>query len=380
MNLKPIIRIDKSSLRSILGKMSENRIPYRDIIHRNETACAGCPHALWHDQVVTEIEAERSKETVDIIKLRYLQTQLEAYDTQCKSCPHCWVERKYMNEKSTYQYYKKQYEMKRLPKTAVKLYILLFSIPMEKMGSLHIIRDISIQAISRKLSVNKITVQRSLEILDSFDLIIKSHSSDSDHFNIIIKAYDTMHLTGREGGAGYVTLEAAAMDTILSISNVNALRLELLKLLELDNISRSKEEIDNYIRIPEIKKILPDHLNYQGKYTILHNYPSIFSSSVDGSIINYSLKGSYSIKIDLEKRAMAFEDDIKEALKIHGIQASETDILDITDLTSQYTLKVIINAIKEVSDSYTKKYQPVINLPALIRTISIQINHASIAA
>jgi Bacterial regulatory proteins, gntR family. len=379
--LKPIVRIDKSSLRSLIGKLMNYETPYRYILHRNKDVCSSCEQNSWHEKLVAGIKQESDQENPDMNKLNILHKELESLDDHCKNCSACQVEKKYQNEKVTYQYYKKQYDMKRLPKTAVKLYILLFSVPMERMGQIHIIRDIPIKALAAKLNVNKITVRRSLNLLKSNELITVSHGTDKNHYNIIVHAYDTMHLKGREGGSGYITIKADAVETILSIHNVNSLRLELLKLLELDNISRSEEDNSNSLKIKEVKKVLPDHLNYQNKYTVLQtDMPSIFQSYVSESTIFYTLKNEYPIKIDLEKVREESKKKIVESLHENKISTTDLEVLDIIDLTTQYPIKLILQAIAEIKKSYIEKTISILNLPALTRTITNQIYHNTLAA
>lgn len=381
MYLKPIIRIEKSSLRSLIGKLMTYEKPYRYIIHRNKEVCTSCEQNSWQEKLLAGIQKESEQEHPDQHKLNILHKELDSLNEHCKNCSACQIEKKYQNEKAVYQYYKKQYDMKRLPKTAVKLYILLFSVPMDLMGQIHIIKNMPIQALADKLNVNKITVMRNLNILKSCDLITLSHGSDKNHYNFIVHAYDIMHLKGREGGAGYITVKADAVETILSIHNVNSLRLELLKLLELDNISRSEEENSNTLKIREIKKVLPDHLNYQNKYTILQtDMPSIFQSYVSESTIFYTLKNEYPIKIDLEKMKAESEQQLLDTLHENEIDATDIEVLDIMDLITQYPLTLIMKAITKIKELYVKKKLPILKLPALVRKITNHIYYNTLVA
>lgn len=382
MYLKPIIRICKSSLRSILGKIMSYDAPYQYVLHRDTQICASCPNAQWHDQVLAGIEEEKTKEVPNINTIRILHKEIENFENDCKNCSACRVEKKYKNEKATYQYYKKQYDMKRLPKTAVRLYLLLFSIPMDMMGNIHIIKDMPIHSLAQKLNVNKITIRRSIELLEASNLIAVAHSIDTNHYNFIVHSYDTMHLTGQQGGAGYLTITSDAMDTLLAIHNVNALRLELLKLLELDNISRSKDDVSNRLKINEVKKILPDHLNYQNKYISLHNnMPTIFNSYVDNQIIYYTLKTKHCIKMDLDELKEQFIPIIEECIIKNDIVAATQDILDITDIITQYPVDMVLHAISDINRSFIQqKKEPIRNLPGLVRTFTRNIYQNSLAA
>ena len=157
-----------------------------------------------------------------------------------------------------------------------------------------------------------------------------------------------MHLTAREGGSGYFTVSSSMMDTILSIKNVNALRLDLLWSLRSDDDSLHKKEHSSFV-IKELKNVLPSHMAYSNRIEFYKkDTPSLFLFSVDKKKITFSLKGGLSFRISYDDYKLSFYDEIKAALSSLELPDSKELVLNLCELTSEFTLTNIRNSLKQI--------------------------------
>lgn len=79
-------------------------------------------------------------------------------------------------------------------------------------------------------------------------------------------------------------------EKILSITNVNALRLEILKLLKVMMIRCITQILPEY-KLKDLGNIMPAHTNYPGTYQKLQTHqPSLFLADIVDGRLHFTLK------------------------------------------------------------------------------------------
>lgn len=370
LELKPISRISKTGIRSIIGKMLDYTVKYEYHYTLNEDTCQNmcCPVFARYNELKTAIDTEQSKPEPDILRIKELTEKLTETAKSCASsgCHGANVKRVYLNDKKRYNLYQYAYANKRFPKSALKMYLLLYSIPQEILGTTHFIKDISADILASTLNIHKVTVKRTLEMLTAFNYITCSHASSSDSYNIIINDYDSMHLKASEGGAGYFTLTAEMVSSMLSISNVNAFRLEVLKLLKSDELSSSIIGSHTY-SIHDLKNILPQHMNYEKAYVKINKEPSLFSNGIANGKIHFMLKHGIELHTNIQQYTSAFYTYFKSFTESISLQLSDSVLNNICDLTTEYTKENISKSLQSILFDYKDRFNTIGSLGALLR-------------
>lgn len=372
MELRPLIRISKTTSRQVIGRMLSYEVPFEYFYVLDKPSCesAECPLYREYLAVSQSISLERKKDIPDLSFIRSQIYRLEDIKGQCAAsgCSNIRLVKRYNNDEKKYHLYHKKYANRRMPKSAIRLYLLLFSIPQEMLGDTHFIRNISLHSLAETLEVAPATIRFALDLLKSFDYITYSHACDKNHFNIIINDYDNMHLSAKEGGSGYFTITSDMMREILGITNVNALRLQLLSILKLDDTVRIRDEYTDEFSVRDLKNILPSHMNYKNNYiNVLSNQPSLFNYDIiDGKYV-YAMKHNYSLRYNV----LQFEHDrmnlIAETLQSDSIVLSADQALQVSRLTVEYTDSVIIQAVHIIHNDYLCKNKAVSSYGALLR-------------
>lgn len=386
LQLRPLVRIGKAELRSILGKMLQYEQPYTNKIIFDHDACVAksCPTYCERSYILEQMEKERKSDEPDFTTMKDLRFRLKELEKNCAmgSCPNCTIKRKYNNDNKTFNFYANKYQCHRLPKTSVKLYLLLCAIPQEMLGqSTHFIHNINANVLADRLGCTTITVEKSLHILESFHYISLCHSLDKHTYNIIISGYDQLHLTAKKGGSGYITLTEDMISLFLKISNVNALRLELIKILKLDETTLiTKERTDNYL-IHDLKNILPQHMNYIGAYEkIQQGQVTVFDSHILDGRLYFTLKDTYKLKINIDDFQLNNLPAIKECLFDLNIEHDEVLALNIAELSTQYHISLIKEALVVLKAQYIDQNVKIRNTGGLIRILCQRLYMQSIAS
>lgn len=414
----PVIRIDKTSLRTILGKVLKFESPTRKHINRNDMFCHSCPQGQKYyelEQTLRKLSNPDSSEIEylkiqlkekeklgqtgttayallkeqlhtlsypDLSKIKELKTELERIDHMCinSNCSCCDISIEYMNERKTYGLYSSIYKSeRRISKTALKLYILLYSLPQAMLGSsTHFIKDLSASKIADYLSCSISTVKRCIGILEKAGYITTCHASSYSHYNIIINSYDTMHLPAEQGGNGYITIKRDVLERILAIQNVNMLRFELLRLLRYDTAritSTTPDTLWEHYSIRDLKNMLPEHMNYQAKYEkIISDPKTLFTSYITDRKIYFKPKLDIALTVNYEEMASLCEEQLRIHLHEANLEISDKDTKDICSLSTQYDIPTILFYTESIILKYQTLKTPLKSLPALLRKICY--NHA----
>lgn len=204
----PIIRMEKSSLRTIIGRILSYSAPARkQVIH--SASCLSCPEGSRRQKLAEECRAHTSGSCPDIAKIRKAKEEMDAIDHMCamSGCNKCQVKTIYQNDRKDFRLYGSSDDSynRRMPKNAIRLFLLLYSLPQSLLGDSHFIKNLSAEKTAEYLSCTVPTVKRSMETLEASGYITFSHATDLSHFNIMLTHYDTMHLPAAKGGSGYLS-------------------------------------------------------------------------------------------------------------------------------------------------------------------------------
>lgn len=372
LDLKPIIRVSKSAIRNVIGRMLDYSSTYEYAYTIKQEKCQqiSCPIQLQYAALEKIIRDEKQKDLPDITKIRDTAQKLKEIASQCAAsgCAFAQVNKIYQNDRKHYNLYTKEYRNRRLPKSALRMYLLLYAIPQELLGEVHFIRDINLEVLADVLDINIATAKKSLEMLSAFHYITLSHAASSTSYNIIITDYDSMHLTAKKGGTGYFTLTDSMMHEILSITNVNALRLEILKILKDDDSSLRHQEVSEYT-IRDLTNVLPSHMNYQNYYrNIDATQPSLFTSTVYDGKLSFTLKNGYSLRLSIDDFELSHLHTFREYISSIHLELTELELLNVCELCCEFTVENIKASISSIKRDYIDHNLKVKSFGALLRT------------
>lgn len=373
IDMKPLMRVSKYGVRSIIGKMLDYSAKYEYTYTLDTEKCSSCLHCPLADSynaLQNTICEEKAKEIPNISVVSEASKRMKEIASSCaaSSCPFCHVTKTYVNDRKRYNMYNEDYANRRLPKSMIRTYLYLFALPQEVLGGVHFIRDLSISLLSSELGLCVETVRRSIETLTAFHYITISHASSSESYNIIINDYDTMHLPASQGGTGYFTITASMMKEILSISNVNALRLELLRLLKCDDDSLHNVQISEY-NLKDLRNIMPGHMNYPANYEkIIKEQPSLFVADVINGKLHFFLKNGYSLRISSDEFMMEYKDELIDFINELGLVITSDTFINICELTREYSITNIKISLSMLYSDYGDSWDEIKNFGALLRS------------
>lgn len=359
-------KLSKMKLSHIVGLMIDYAVRTKEEIVLDSDHCiaSGCKMYECISNLEQEILDEQYKINVDAKKIERLKGDLEFLKQGCmKSKCHCSIKTEFYKNEKLYNTYTKKYANKRLPKTALKLYLLLHLMPIDNV--LHIIKNVSSSVLADELGCHVMTVEKSLEILESFGYIEYSHSMDYHHFNIIITDYAEIAQKNKndkeEKDSKSIVLSKEVIFSLVEIKNVNELRFAILKLLKSDeNANKSGDYSCNQMNEWEsrnIKYSVASHINYKGKYLKLIEDDKLFDSSYINGKFRFVLNDEYNLKLDKNKFIEEKLGDLSDYLWNAGCAdfLPEKVINEISDLLFIYPVVNIVNAIVEIKKYYENR-------------------------
>lgn len=271
----------------------------------------------------------------------------------------------YHNEHNKYDI---SYESKRLSKLQLKQGLLYHFSIINEHG---IARGLSLKRIAKILNCSVKTVQSNNIKLMNQGYIWVTYI-DSDKFNILLCGYKNYHLEAREGGRGYIQMPNTVLKELLSISNVNALRLEIRKIIEFDNKNigakkSSSVSFDN----EDIKRLLPKYINYRGAIeNVLSQQSSLFVTMYDGKSIKFKLKDSFNSDKFIERTGYKYLDKINKLLEEKKVSIEQEDKQDAIQMCFQYDFASVINSVEQIIDEYILRDKEIRSFGALVRHIT----------
>lgn len=299
----------------------------------------------------------------------------------CQNCPfykdntgycskHCKKPYKYVPERNVLDESSQidSHFKKRLSRLQKLQFLLYHALDVGKGG---FIKNVSEKEIANILDCTVKTVRNNNKRLSELHYIAFSKIT-SDRFNVLIYDYNTYHLSAKEGGHGYIVMSVDLLMELIKIKNVNALRLELRKLVKFDdyNIKTTKPKPVKYT-YKEISNFLPSYINYKAKIEeIMQKTPNTFDVAKTENGIKFKLKNIYNGKIIKKGLQRKYNSYIQNYCTRKGIVLREGECEDLVQMSFEYRFNVVMEAFAEVNEDYIQKGDKYIkNFGGLVREI-----------
>lgn len=257
----------------------------------------------------------------------------------------------YNNEKNVYRL---QYSSSRLSKMQIKQLMLYHFMDVDSNG---FIKYISINNISKILNCNAKTVLNNNMKFVSLGLIALS-KIDNKLFNLKLIGYDRYHLNKYDGGTGYVVMSKELLMSLMELKNVNSLRLEIRKLIKVDNdsLNNGNKDASSYT-YKEIKRFLPGYIDCAKiKNEIASKHASAFDTIIDEDHVEFKLLEEFNGKILKSKKQTVYTEKYKDILTDWKFDEKDLKqvIDDLVQMSFEYGFDKVAATVKQISSSPSK--------------------------
>lgn len=345
--MQDFAKVGKSFLRRVTGVQDNYKIVEKEEIIDWEN-CSECPMY----KVLISNKGELDELILDHCK------------NNCKRCISYKEKTIYHNESNEFKIPKTR---ERLSKTQIKQILLYHFLGVDKNG---VVKNINEKFLAKYLGCDIKTVRNNNERFVELNYIILGRVSD-DTINIILVGYKDYYLNAYEGGRGYITIHKDLLDEFIKIDNVNTLRLEIRQLIKFDDLNIGTEDIkEASYTYKEIKRFLPDYLNYKGAIdNIVKQKSGAFDVTIKEKEIKFKLKDKYigkNIKDIVNENNYAI---LMDYCGYEGILLTTKDEDDLLQMGLQYGIDSVMDALSIVNKNYFKKGIIVRNIGGLVRSI-----------
>lgn len=332
--------IGKSFLISILGVQENyNREVVTEELFLDYSKCKGC---------------------------KFFKSKKYKIDNYCKN--YCnkpekkvLIKNEYYNEANRYHIPTRE----RLSKSQIKQILLYHFLDVDNNG---LVKGVSLKELANILKCDTKTVKNNNERFLELHHAYPSGIIDGE-FSVFLRKYKEYYLPKSKGGTGYITMPLEMFKKLLEVEDVNALRIELRKLLEYDrrNID-SKSQVPANYTYRDIKRFLPKYLGYKGIINnVMDKGSEIFENIRANKGIVFKLKEKYDYlvikEIIIEKATNAYD----EFFDVFNF--STKDFASILQLSTEYSIEVIKETLSRIAEYYLKAGIEIRNLGGLMRTI-----------
>lgn len=402
LELNNFARIGKGVLTKAIGLQKNYTEIYEKTeskLNENKSKCLNCPiHSLKNQFQALDIDE--------------VYNQLHA---QCKGCSTAvWedsyqVSVKYINEKNRYGY------QPTLKSNAIKLFITYHFLQPDTLG---FIKNVSLKDLSLLLGCTVATIKANNDILSSYGYCYICDSGIcNNHVNILLPEYKNYHKPAHEGGRGYINMSMDLLKSILTIEELNTLRLNIKGIIDVDNASicNVQEQASNNVTTSyrKLRGFLPSYCKRNVIRGALEKSDSIFELSFNDVSITFKIKEQFSHGTLLESLKEQSLHDIDTFIKrfndvldkagsdyfsgenpdtdallemfqidnsFHSYPAltlTHTDMADLAAMCVQYNCALVKQAISTIYNTYVIQNQSIRNFGALVRYL-IRSQHASL--
>ena len=381
--VKTFCSIGKAVLTKALG-LQQN---YREVIESEreviDTEASGCESCRWHKiKTVTRPDEELYAEC----------------ESACASCPYkvmkteITYKRVYHNEKNRYGY------QPRLKTNAIKLLIALHF--QDEVDNIGFIKNINLKGLAKLLSCNIKTIHNCLETLKEYGYISFT-KTDVNLITVWLPEYENYFKPASSGGRGFLTLSDAVFTELLSIKNLNELRISVRQLMEFEILTNTrKNTVEKSYK--ELRRMLPNYC----KRNIIKRAAeklSMFIVEMKDNLIRFIIKPEYDAKTQKEQQlefyekelitfSQEFAHDVAELnTSIHNTKDSKysdffegteveeyrcwfftpLEIADLATLCLQYSWHRVMKALQSIYRTYKLQSggTTIQNLGGLVRTV-----------
>lgn len=216
---------------------------------------------------------------------------------------------------------------------------------------------VSISKTAADLGLCTKTVSTNLEKFILEDLIYAT-KIDSDTYSIYLKDVKNYHLKKEQGGSGYIPVSKELLFELLSIKNVNSLKLEIRKLLKYDSLRITKDSTKKgSMTFKDMSRFLPGHINYKRVIDqIIDGASSVFrlNKKADENKIEFELNPNFDARVIKEKRKLNYSIDFAMIFNENALSEvdKETELEDLVQMSYEYGHETVIAAFKK----YLKEY------------------------
>lgn len=335
--------------------------------------------------VCENYKIEKTVEEIDFDSCP-VECALKDFDVERKSnicMNHCPFNRQTKTSKVVYMNERHKYNIKQ---TTVVEHQRLSKYQLLQLITYHFFVDsrgfaslISVKELAEHLGCTVRTIKNNNKELQKLGLISFSEYG-ADLFSVEIKDYDKNHLKKEQGGTGYVQMTQSFMDALVSMDNVNAMRLAIRALLKYDNeVEVEKKDVCLY-SYNDIKRFMPSNINHKKIIDeLMLKTASIFTIIASDKYISIQLKEQYNGKVQKQEKETAYTgeileyvDEINEQL-VDGeeILLTRKDTEDLVQLSMEYGLNHVQKALSVYVPYIQSKHTPdsIENIGGFIRTV-----------
>lgn len=205
--------------------------------------------------------------------------------------------------------------------------------------------------------------------------LIYATKVDGDTYSVYLIDAKNYHATKEEGGTGYIPVSQELFFEILNIHNVNALRLEIRKLLKFDNMRVQRDSTKKgSFSFKNIKEILPKHINYKNAINkVINGASSIFEThrNENEEKIEFKLKTSYDGREIRRNKTPIYEIGFVKYIRNNTVLGDPPNVTldDLTQMSFEYGYYTVLAAFKKYIDEYYNNNIVAKNLGAFIRSL-----------
>ncbi|WP_024622619.1 hypothetical protein, partial [Metaclostridioides mangenotii] len=294
--LKPLARISKSKLKSILGLFKKSA---KEVKTSNNYACESCMFKNDPSLNKNSLELFCANKCTN----NNYDTELTFYETK-------------ETELGIFEIISNNSKCITLSKSAIKQYILYHFIPTNK----NLVRKaVSFKDIASLCSVSIPTARTNHKTLEEVGLVYSTKNSYGK-LDIVVDDEYKNHFKKDKNGNGYFTMSLDILEHLLSFENVNEMKLEIKKIIWADaKTSKLGKRIS--FKKDNLIKVLPDYVRKSNKVTeaVLNNSETLLD-------IKYNTINTYNYKTKLDtikEIKESYRATIKEFFDSTGYSISE---------------------------------------------------------
>lgn len=269
---------------------------------------------------------------------------------------------------------------KRLSKLQMLQLLYYHFLPIDSRG---VILGISEKSVAQALNCTVRSVQNNNKVLEETGIIYSSNCGEG-RINVMILPYKQYHATKEEGGSGYLSMSVEFFELLLHVKNVNALRMELRKLLVYDNDTAKriygKSEV-SHISKNDWKLFLPKYTHTQTKLeSIIEDGTEAFKTTAEHATVYFVMDSRYNGKLLKEQKEQLYSRHLSDLLSTTFLFMEKRDTADLVQLCFEYSYNEVHHAIEEwlqecAIDEQKKMIQ---NIGGYIRTVIRKNRHESL--
>lgn len=389
MELNEFAKIGKGVLSKAIGlqkNYTEDYVKVHDTIDTVKSGCPNCPYYSNNIDPLSSYQGYRENIT---------------FSPECSSCSSAVWHTKYqvihrrINERNRYGY------QPTLKSNSIKLLLLYHFLQPDSYG---FIKNVNKKELASALGCTVATINACNKALSDYDYC---HISDSgiakNHISVYLTDYKNYHKTASEGGRGYLTLSSAMLNAILSLHSLNALRMQIKGLLEIDNARLKKlSDISASATYKKLRGFLPQYCKNNVIRKALSEKTILLTTVLSKDGVEFSLNDSFTISSmrnkmlshaekSIESFVMNINDTVEDydsdlpdkketalaafaemnilrADKYKSVLLTKDDYSSLSSLAVQYNLQIVLSSLTQIYNTYLLQNKPVNNIGALCRT------------